>query len=126
MRIITLKRYLSISSLVRIVAAGLLFYALKRHPYDYYTLLRWITFGAGLYTAIIAFKNEKIGWTVILGILMLLFNPFTPVHLQRQTWAFIDVAAGILLLVSIPFVQESFLIAKNSTLSMKEDYGNKH
>ena len=112
-----MKRYLTVSSLARIVAAGMLFFALKRHAYDYYTLLRWITFGAGLYTAFIAFKNEQQGWAILLGILALLFNPLVPVHLQRQTWAFIDIGAGILLLASIPFVQESFIKAKKLAIS---------
>jgi hypothetical protein len=119
-----MKKYLTVSSLARIIAAGLLFYALKRHAYDYYTLLRWVTFGVGLYSAIIAFKDEKTGWAAILGMLALLFNPLIPVHLKRETWAIIDVAAGVLLLASIPFVQARLFSAQNSTLGRRKDYGS--
>ncbi len=101
-----MKRYLSISSLVRIVDAGLLFYALKRHAYDYYTLLRWITFGVGGYSAFLAFRENKNEWGIILGLLALLFNPIFLVSFHRKTWAYIDVAAGVVLLVSLFFVQE--------------------
>ena len=83
----------------------MLFYALERQPYDYYTLLRWVTFGASSYSALIAYKAEKTEWAVILGITALLFNPLIPVNLRRETWVFIDLAAGILLLVSLLFVQ---------------------
>jgi hypothetical protein len=100
------NRFFTISSITRVIAAGMLFYALKRHPYDYYTLLRWVTFGVAGYSAFLAFKVKKHEWGIILGLLALLFNPIFLVSLQRKTWAYIDVAAGILLLVSISFVQE--------------------
>lgn len=102
-----MKRFLSISTLIRLIAAFLLFYSLKRHPYSYYTILRWVTFGVGSYTAFIAWKNNLIGWAWILGIIALVFNPLLPVNLKREVWAWIDVGAGIVFLISIYFVQDS-------------------
>lgn len=101
------KRFLTFSSLARLVAAGLLFYALARHRYSYYTILRWITCSVALYSAVIAYKAKQTGWTWVLGVIAVFFNPFFLVTLDRTTWAPIDVITGVLLLLSILFVQES-------------------
>jgi hypothetical protein len=102
-----MKHYLTISTAARIAAAVLLFYALQRHPYSYYTILRWVTCGTAAYTAYLAFQRQSVGWCWLLGIVAVFFNPFVPVALDRKTWATIDVATGVLLLISIAFVQES-------------------
>ena len=105
----------------KLVAAGMLFWALGGtptlyvthsaghrhaahavgHGYDYYVLLRWVVCGVGALGASRAAGFGKNGWAWALGIVALFFNPIIPVHLTRQTWGFIDVAAALLLLVSI-------------------------
>ena len=101
-----MKHIVSISTLARLITAFLLFYSLKRHPYSYYTVLRWVTFGVGSYSAFIAWKTNKQGWAWILGVIALMFNPLIPVNLKREIWAWIDVASGIVFLLSIYFVQD--------------------
>jgi len=93
--------------MVRLVAGGLLFYALQRHRYSYYTILRWVTCFASLYPAYIAFKTKKTSWIWLLSAIGLLFNPLIPIALDRGAWAVIDIGTGILLLASIFFVQEA-------------------
>jgi len=92
-----MKRYFLGSVIVRLVAVVLLLWALDRHPYGYYKLLRWVVCGASVYAGFIALEIEKKPWVWVFGIIAILFNPIIPVHLDRGTWAIIDsVVAGIL------------------------------
>lgn len=85
----------------KLIAALLLFAALGRHPYDYYTLLRWITCGVCVFTAFQAAEMKKSGWLWVFIIVAIVFNPLAPLHLKRDTWALVDIAAAVLLLLSI-------------------------
>ena len=85
----------------KLIAAGLLFGALGRHQYAYYTVLRWVVFGVSAFAAFQATKSDSSGWVWTLTIVALAFNPVIPVHLKRSTWVFIDLTVGVLLLVSI-------------------------
>ena len=89
------------SILAKLIAAVMLFAALGRHPYDYYTLLRWIACGVCAFTAFQAMQSKKTGWLIIFVIAAVMLNPVAPIHLKRETWAFVDAAAAVLLLVSI-------------------------
>jgi len=79
-------------------------------PYIYYKALRFVIFFSAIGVAIIAvsganeamMKEKKISFymrctfTVIFGLVALLFNPLWPVHLSRDIWVPIDlVTAGI-------------------------------
>lgn len=99
-------KYFPLSIILRILVAFLLFWALDRHQYSYYTLLRWITCGVGLYCTYIAVETGKRLWAWIFGIAAIIFNPIFPIHLDRNVWAVIDIVLGILLLISIFFVRE--------------------
>lgn len=94
------------SMIGRVIAAGLLVWALARHRYDYFVLLRWVTCVAAGYSAYLAANQKKLAWTWILGAVAVLFNPLVPIHLRRETWAFIDVGTALLLLGSIAAVRE--------------------
>lgn len=89
------------SILAKLIAAVMLFAALGRHAYDYYTLLRWIACGVCAYTAFQAMQSKRIGWLFVFIIAALVLNPVAPLRLKRETWAFVDAAAAVLLLVSI-------------------------
>ena len=89
--------------LVKLIVAGLLVWALSRHPYSYYTLLRWATFAASVFIAVRASKGEKAVWFWVFIIIAVVFNPVLPIHLKRDTWAIIDLAAAAVFLVSIVF-----------------------
>ncbi len=102
-----LKSYFSFSVLSRIVAFVFLFWAISRHPYGFYTLLRWIVCGAAAYTTYICTTTKRIPWAWVLGIIALMFNPFIPPRIERTTWVYIDVVTGIILLISIFVVREA-------------------
>lgn len=86
---------------------GLLCAAIGTWPYDFYTLLRFGVlvvcllelFGAGLA------RRYRI-WTWILVGVALLYNPFLPVRLHRETWAALNWATtglfGVLLALFRP------------------------
>ena len=98
---------LSFSVVARITASVLLFWALSRHPYGYYTLMRWAVCGATSYCAYLSITFKQIPWAWAFGLIALLFNPLIPARIDRATWAYLDVIAGIFLLLSIYFVRES-------------------
>jgi len=89
----------------RIVAAGMLIWALDDHPYDYFTLLRVVVCFVSGYCAIQASSQNKDSWTWILGGMAVLFNPIIPIHMARETWQIVDLCAAIVLIVSIFFVK---------------------
>lgn len=100
-----MRKLFTWSSLARLIAAAFLVVALDRWSYDYYTLLRYVACGVATYSAVLAFSAGKRGWTWTLGVVALLFNPIKPVHLSREAWAPIDLAAALLFLISMFFVQ---------------------
>ncbi len=100
------KSFLSFSVLGRIVVAGLLVYALRRHPYSYYTILRWATSGVSAFNAYIAHQNEAKFWLGFFIAIAVLFNPIVPIYMARQTWATVDIITAVIMLVSIFFVRE--------------------
>jgi len=73
-----------------IAAVMLLFAVTGRHPYSFYTLLRWICCAVFAYSAFIASERNRVPWAWIFGVLAVLFNPIIPVHLQRETWQIVD------------------------------------
>jgi predicted transcriptional regulator len=89
------------SIIAKLIAAVMLFAALGRHPYDYYTILRWIACGVSAFTAFQAAETKKFGWLAVFVIVAIVLNPIAPLHLKRDTWALVDIAAGVLLLLSV-------------------------
>jgi len=93
-------------TIARIIAAILLFLALDRHPYGYYKLLRFVVCGVTAYGAYFAASIEKVVWVWIFGIIAVLFNPFIPIRLDRDFWAFFDIAVAIILFASLFLLRE--------------------
>jgi hypothetical protein len=89
----------------RIAAAIMLFLALARLPYGYYTLLRFVVCGTTAYGVYVTSTDRKQpGWAWAFGIIAVVFNPLIPVHLNRDAWAVIDILVALVLLVSLGFV----------------------
>lgn len=85
----------------RIIAASLLVWALARHSFNYYELLKLVVSGTCLFGVYVAFTAKKVDWAWLFGALVVLFNPLFPSPLSRQTWNVIDIAAAVLLLATI-------------------------
>jgi len=83
-------------SIPRLIAAGLLFLALAKHSYGYYVFLRWIVCAVAAWTALqLHSSKSRLRWlTWPFAAAAVLFNPLVPVHLDRGSWAYLDVALG--------------------------------
>lgn len=85
----------------RIVATGMLIWALDDHPYGYFTLLRFVVCIVTAYCAVLSNEKGKVTWTWILGGMAVLFNPIVPIHIDRESWQVIDAVAAVVLLISL-------------------------
>jgi len=85
--------------IIAIVAVGSL-------PYGVYTLLRLVICATGIYGAYLAKKQANKNWFWIFVVFAILFNPIIPFHLGLPLWIVIDVAAVIMLFVSMKKVKE--------------------
>lgn len=65
-------------------------------PYGFYALLRLVVCGASAYAAF-KLKDSPIlsGNFIPLIIMVVLFNPFVPVHLTRLIWLVVDLAGAV-------------------------------
>ena len=89
----------------RIIASGMLVWALDDHVYGYYTLLRFIVCAVAVYCAFLAYSQSKEDWTWIFGGIAVLFNPIIPIYLNRELWSVIDVIVAGVFVVSFFFVK---------------------
>ena len=89
-------------NIITLIAVGMLLLAIPSiWPYGYYQLLRWVVLGIGAYLGYLSIKKEDITWAIIMGIIVIAFNPFFPFYLDKEVWIIIDFIASILFLISI-------------------------
>lgn len=88
--------------IIKIIIAGLSFWALADNPYSYYQFLRIAIFVVGCYFAYKAYnqKPEINFWVVLYGLTAILFNPIFPIYMAKDSWAFFNVVTGLFYLVS--------------------------
>jgi Family of unknown function (DUF6804) len=60
--------------------------AVDRHPYSFYTLLRWICCPIFAYSAVWAHGKNRVLGVWVFGVLAGVYNPIFRVHLDRSTW----------------------------------------
>jgi uncharacterized membrane protein len=84
-----------------IVTVVMLFLALLDLPIGYYTLLRIVVCGVAIYLAFIAKEIKKIHWVWIMGFIGILFNPFIPIHMDKEIWNFVDIIAGFTFIIAL-------------------------
>ncbi len=65
-------------------------------PYGYYVLLRLLVAAAAVATLATSQQERARNW-MVLGALLLVFNPVVPIHLNRVLWVPIDLMAAWLL-----------------------------
>lgn len=94
------KTIQSLSRIISVCPAILLFIAVFHAPREYYWLLRTVvSIGALL---VIIQNITKAYWVVLFGVVLILFNPIFPVYLYKKVlWQPIDILTGILFLVEI-------------------------
>ena len=89
----------------RLIASGMLFWALAGHPYAYFTLLRFVVCVVAAYCAVVANSKKNGQWTWTFGAIAVLFNPIIPIHMTREIWNLVDLVVGVILLVSLFFIR---------------------
>lgn len=87
------------------ICAAMLFFGAAPVPYGYYTLLRLIVCGVFAFAAFVAHerKNQVLPW--VYGLIAVLFNPIVKIYLPKEAWVFVDMGAGVLLLVTAKMVK---------------------
>jgi len=94
-----------------LVAAIMLWKAIGgKHPYAFYTALRWVCFSVFFCSAIATFRvTREYGeaWFMptifgaVLGALAVLFNPLFEFHFRRETWRVINIVSLVCVLLLI-------------------------
>ena len=102
-------KYVTISTILRVITAALLLVALTKQPYDFYTILRIVTCFTSAFLIYVAVTTKNYVWIVVFLFVIILFNPIIKVPIKRETWAVIDVVIAVLVLGSIFFVGEKFV-----------------
>lgn len=69
-------------------------------PYGYYTLLRIVVTATLAWGAFVAYSDGRLVLPWALGLGALLFNPFIPVHLDKEIWMVIDPLTALAVLVT--------------------------
>jgi hypothetical protein len=73
-----------------IAAVMLVFAAVEKQPDSFYTLLRWVCCTVFAYSAVTSFQTKRLLWLCIFGVLAVLFNPISPLGLDRNSWIVAD------------------------------------
>ena len=70
-------------------------------PYRYYQLLRTVVCFTVLFLASLGWRQSKDNWTWTFLIMALVFNPFVPLYLGRETWLLVDLVSLVLFSIAI-------------------------
>jgi len=87
------------------ISAAMLFLGAAPLPYGYYVILRMVACGVFAYATFVAFERKKKTLPWFFGFMALIFNPIIIIHFPKEVWAFVDIAAGILLLATAKAVK---------------------
>ena len=87
------------------IVAGLLFVGaahdlLPYLPYGYFTVLRIVTTAAFIWAFLVSFNRDATFLAWIYLLIAITFNPVITVPLPHEVWMLVDVAAGLLLLLT--------------------------
>ena len=82
---------------VAIAAAVLLLLAIAPLPIGYYKFLRISTTIGAVVLTIDSYKGQVNIWSIVFGIIAILFNPIVPIYLyQKDKWMPIDIGAAVI------------------------------
>lgn len=91
---------ISISSLIKIFLALLLFICLLDMPYGYFQLVRFLALVGFAYLAYVTYQEGKNNEAYLFVALAVLFQPLIKIALGREIWNIIDVVVGAYLIYS--------------------------
>ena len=100
-----MREFTSIPSAPIYIASAMLIVGAASLPYGYYTLLRLVATIVFVWAAFVSYKRKKRFLPWVFGLLALIFNPIYPIFLRKELWRFIDIGAGLFLLLAKRHVQ---------------------
>ncbi|MEQ1136461.1 DUF6804 family protein [Acinetobacter seifertii] len=82
-------------------ALYLLYAAVGDFDFDYgfYQLLRFVAFFSFGFASFTAYSHNQQITPFILGLVAIVFNPFLPIYLERETWQLVDIVSGLFLIL---------------------------
>ena len=83
-----------------IATATLLLFALQDMSYGYYEFLRFIVFGTAGLTAYVSYTYGAKAIAIPAIFAAILFNPISPITMERETWQLFDIVFGIFFLAA--------------------------
>jgi len=92
--------------IARVIAIVMLIIALGKNPYNYYKLLRFVVCSVCIYGVCLSQQLTKRPWIWGFSIIAVLFNPVIPLHLDRETWAVVNIAVAAGFLLSIWLIKD--------------------
>lgn len=92
------EKYRRLDTAVCLVAAALAAWAIAEHPYNYYTLVRWLAFLTGGYMAWGLYQSGQRPLALLFVGIAVLFNPLAPFRLSRDTWEILDLVCAAVFL----------------------------
>lgn len=93
------KEKLKFTKIPALIAIAMLLLSFLSWPYAFFTLLRIVLTGSGIYYAYYLHTEKKNQdfWFWAMVAIAVLFNPIAVIHLSREVWGFIDlIVAGVL------------------------------
>jgi hypothetical protein len=99
------------SVVVVLAAAGVLIGAEGRHPYSYFTMLRWLACSAAV---LLVWRGavQGVKWAWALVPAAVLFNPIAPIRLSRATWQTLDIAVAVVMVLALILIEIAILRGK--------------
>ena len=89
------------------IASGIiLLLGILNWPYGYYVFLRLAICASSAIVAYHFYNSKKSFWALIFGGLVLLFNPFIPVYLNKSLWIIIDFIVAALFFYSLTIINK--------------------
>jgi hypothetical protein len=90
-----------------LIPIAILLIATQKLPYGYYTITRIVVCGFAGFLAWMGWEESSAsrGWSTVLGIVAVLFNPIFPIFLSRGTWLYLDLCIALIFAAHLGFVR---------------------
>ncbi len=104
-------------TILKIITIIMLLFALADNPYGYYQILRWVICWVAAYSAYLEYQKFHYPWTWVFGIIAVLFNPLSTIHLDKDTWIVLNVITAGIFIISMIY---PYMIKHPKTSDMNE------
>lgn len=92
------------------ISVVMLLFAVVDLPYGYYQILRFVICAVGVlsgYNFIRSDSRKVKYYGYVFGIIAITFNPFVPIHFEREEWRVLDIICAIYFAFVVYKIQSS-------------------